>query len=111
MTVSWLLLAVAIAAGMAGQVLLKLGAGRADFLAQLLDWHTLGGLLLYGVSAMFYIVALRRIPISVALPSTAFSYIVIALIGHYGFGEPLPPGRAAGIALIAGGVALLASSH
>ncbi len=106
----WAVLLAAIATSMAGQTLLKAGAGAADFLTQLFDWRTIGGLALYGGAAMLYIVALRRIPMSVALPATAISYIAAALIGHYGFGEPLTPRHVAAIALIGGGVVLLAFS-
>ena len=81
MTAYWAVLAAAIVISMAGQTLLKSGAGAADFIAQLLDWHTILGLALYGGSAMLYIVALRRIPMSVALPCTAISYVAAALIG------------------------------
>lgn len=88
--------------------MLKAGAGNADFLAQLLDRRTLLGLALYGASALFYIVALRRIPMSVALPSTAVSYVAAALIGHYVFGEPLGGQQVAAVTLIAAGVVLLA---
>jgi len=51
--------------------LLKAGAGRVSFVDQLFDWHTVLGLVLYGGAAMLYIVALRRIPMSVAMPFTA----------------------------------------
>ena len=37
-------------------------------------------------------------------------YVVIALIGHYAFGEALGLQKIAAIALIAGGVALLATA-
>ncbi len=47
------------------------------------------GLFLYGGAALLYIIALRRIPMSVALPCTASSYIAAALIGYYEFAEPL----------------------
>ena len=47
------------------------------------------GLCLYGGAALLYIIALRRIPMSVALPCTAVSYVAAALIGHFGFAEPL----------------------
>jgi drug/metabolite transporter (DMT)-like permease len=57
---------------------------------------------------MLYIVALRRIPLSRALPCTAISYVAAALIGHYAFGEPLGITHLAAIALICGGVVLLA---
>ena len=83
MTAYWTVLAAAIVISMAGQTLLKSGAGAADFVTQLLDWHTILGLVLYGGSAMLYIVALRRIPMSVALPCTAISYVAAALIGHF----------------------------
>ena len=104
----WLALGAAITISMAGQVLLKAGAGEADFVAQLFAWRTLLGLTLYGGAALLYIVALRRIPMSVALPCTAVSYVVAALIGYYHFAEPMGPGHVAAIALISAGVVLLA---
>lgn len=108
MSLYWSVLATAIAISMGGQTLLKAGAGAPDFLAQLLDWRTLFGLGLYGGSAMLYIIALRRIPMSVALPFTAVSYVAAAFIGFYAFGEPMGPMRIGAITLICGGVVLLA---
>ena len=108
MTIYWTTLFAAIAASMAGQTLLKAGAGAAQFLAQLLDWRTLFGFALYGGAALLYIVALRRIPMSRALPCTAVSYVAAALIGHYAFGEPLGAMHITAIALICGGVVILA---
>ena len=78
----WATLFVAIATSMAGQTLLKAGAGATQFVAQLLDWRTLFGFVLYGGAAVLYIVALRRIPMSRALPCTAISYVAAALIGR-----------------------------
>ena len=108
MTLYWAVLAAAIATSMIGQTLLKAGAGAPDFLSQVLDYRTLVGFCLYGGAAVLYIVALRRIPMSVALPCTAISYVAAAMIGHYGFGEPMGLGQIGGIALICGGVLLLA---
>ena len=108
MNIFWVVLAAAITVSMAGQTLLKAGAGRASFLDQLLDWHTLSGLVLYGGAAMLYIGALRRIPMSVALPATAVSYIAAALIGHYMFDESISVVHMIAIGLIAAGVVLLA---
>jgi multidrug transporter EmrE-like cation transporter len=104
----WVVLLAAIATSMGGQTLLKAGAGAPDFLRQVMDWHTLVGFVLYGGAALLYIVALRRIPMSVALPTTAISYIAAALIGHYAFDEPLTALHLAAIALIAAGVVMLA---
>ncbi len=108
MTPFWAVLGAAIVTSLGGQTLLKAGAGAPDFIAQLLDWRTLLGLTLYGGAAMLYIVALRRIPMSVALPCTAVSYIAVALIGHFAYAEPLTPMHVGAIGLIACGVALLA---
>ena len=108
MTIYWTTLFAAIATSMAGQALLKAGAGAIDFRTQLLDWRTLFGLCLYGGAAVLYIVALRRIPMSRALPCTAISYVAAALIGYYAFGEPLGVAHIAAIALICGGVVILA---
>ena len=108
MTLYWVMLLMAIATSMAAQTLLKAGAGAADFVTQLFDWRTLCGLFLYGGAAVFYIVALRRIPMSRALPCTAISYVAAAVIGHYAFGEPLGASHIAAIGLICGGVVLLA---
>lgn len=113
MTLAWITLAAAITTSLVGQVLLKAGASgsvaaAAGFLDQLLRWQTLIGLACYGGAALLYILALRRIPMSVALPCTAASYAVIALVGWAVFGESLGVQKLAAIALICGGVLLLA---
>lgn len=111
MTPYWLALAGAIFVSLAGQVLLKAGAGGpGGLVAQVLRPQTLIGLACYGAGAMFYIVALRRIPMSVALPCTAASYAAVALIGYFAFGEALGPQKLAAIGLICAGVILLAAS-
>jgi small multidrug resistance pump len=104
----WVALLAAIVTSMGGQTLLKAGAGAPDFVGQLLDWRTIIGLVLYGGAAMLYIVALRRIPMSVALPCTAISYVAAAVIGVMVFGEPMPALRVAAIGVIAVGVGMLA---
>lgn len=108
MTLYWTVLAAAIVTSMAGQTLLKAGAGGADLWTQIFDYRTLVGLTLYGGAAFLYIIALRRIPMSVALPCTAVSYVAAAFIGYYAFSEPMGAGQIGGIALICGGVLLLA---
>ena len=107
MDLFWGALALAIVTSMAGQTLLKIGAGAPDFIAQLIDLRTIIGLGFYAGSALFYIVALRKIPMSVALPFTAVSYVVAALIGYYAFAEPLGIAKIAGISMICLGVMML----
>jgi small multidrug resistance pump len=107
----WLALAAAITTSLVGQVLLKNGAGGpGGFLSQLFRPSTIFGLACYGGAALLYIIALRRIPMSVALPCTAASYIVIALIGHFIFGESLGMQKVLAIGLIGVGVVLLAAA-
>jgi small multidrug resistance pump len=107
----WLALGAAICTSLVGQVLLKTGAGgEGGFIAQLFRPATMIGLVFYGGAALLYIVALRKIPMSVALPCTAASYVVIAIIGHFMFGEALGAQKLAAIALISGGVVLLAAA-
>ena len=108
MNFHWGMLVVAIATAMVGQTLLKAGASAPTFVAQLFDVRTIAGLALYAGSALLYIVALRKIPMSVALPCTAASYVVAALIGHYMFAESLGVPKVTGIAMICLGVVMLA---
>ncbi len=108
---SWLVLAAAICTSMTGQVLLKAGTlGEGGFFTQLFRWQTILGLGCYGGAALLYIIALRKIPMSVALPCTAASYVVIALVGYFMFGESLGTQKLAAIALISAGVVLLATA-
>lgn len=104
----WLALGVAIFTTVFAQALLKGGAGASGFMAQLLDWRTIVGLGLYGCSALLYILALRKIPVSVALPSTAVSYVAAVAIGHFMFGEVLTPLHLAATGVILVGVVMLA---
>lgn len=111
MTPFWLALMAAITTTLFGQTLLKKGASVGDFTAQLFHWTTILGLVLYGGAAILYIIALRRIPMSVALPCTAVSYFFAAAIGHYVFGEPFGLMHVGALLLIAAGVVMLAFAN
>ncbi|MPZ33113.1 MAG: EamA family transporter [Rhodospirillales bacterium] len=110
MTVYYVALGIGILAGIAGQMLLKAGADAPDFVSQLLRPSTLAGLALYGSAAFLYIVALRKIPVSVAFPSVSLSYAIVAVLGHFLFGEPFGIKQIGGIVLIMGGVVLINQS-
>lgn len=98
----------AILVGVAGQLLLKSGAVRsAGFLAQFLDPFTILGLGVYALAAVLYIIAIKRIPVSIAFPSVALSYVLVAIAAHFLWHEPLGLAQFGGIALIAGGILLL----
>jgi small multidrug resistance pump len=107
MTVYYVALGIGILAGIAGQMLLKAGADAPDFVSQLLRPSTLAGLALYGSAAFLYIIALRKIPVSIAFPSVSLSYAIVAVLGHFLFGEPFGIKQIGGIVLIMGGVVLI----
>ena len=107
-TLAYLGLVAAILLGIGGQIALKsAAAGAPTLIAQLLNPLTITGLLIYGLASIGYIVALNRIPVSVAFPSVAASYAVIAVVAHMLWNEPLGWQQIGGIALIAGGVILI----
>jgi small multidrug resistance pump len=107
MTVYYVALGISILAGIAGQMLLKAAADAPDFVSQLMRPSTLAGLALYGSAAFLYMIALRKIPLSVAFPSVSLSYAIVAVLGHFLFGEPFGIKQIGGIVLIMGGVALI----
>jgi small multidrug resistance pump len=97
--------------GVLGQVALKAGAERSSgMVAQFLDPFTIGGFAVYALAAIFYIIAIKRIPISLAFPSVSLSYVAVAIIAHLVWGEPLGLPQIGGIALITGGILLLHQS-
>lgn len=68
--------------GIAGQIALKSAAeGSTTVTAQFLNPLTIVGLAFYIVAALCYILALKKIPISIAFPSVAASYAVVSGIG------------------------------
>ena len=107
MTPYYIALGIGILAGIGGQILLKAGADAPDFISQVLRPSTLCGLALYGSAAFLYIVALRKIPVSVPFPSVSVSYALVAILGHFLFGEPFGLKQIGGLALIMGGVVLI----
>jgi len=91
-----------------GQLLLKAGVqGTTSFVTQLTNGFTVLGVAFYGCAALLYLIAIRKIPLSVAYPSVAVSYIVVAVVAHFFWDETLTAGKIVAILLILAGVALL----
>lgn len=105
---SWGLLFLSVGVAVAAQTLLKLGSSTRSISEQLININTILGLFLYGFTALAYIIAIRRIQLSIALPCTAVSYVGVALIGYYYFGDSLTALRVVGIGVICFGVVILA---
>jgi drug/metabolite transporter (DMT)-like permease len=104
---SYITLAGAVLLGIVGQFLLKDGAGAPDFLGQLFRPTTLVGLAGYGLAAVLYMIALRKLPVSIAYPSVSLSYAVVAALAHWLWREPLAWPQIGGILLVMAGVALI----
>jgi multidrug transporter EmrE-like cation transporter len=104
------------------QLLLKAGTNRvgefAFSLANLvpigskiaLSPYIVGGLGCYVVSVAVWILALSRVPVSVAYPMLSIGYIVNALAAGALFGESLGAQKMVGIGFIVVGVFLVARS-
>lgn len=101
-------LVAGIVLGVAGQIALKSGAVAATSItAQFLHPFTIIGFAIYVLAAIFYIIAIKRIPVSLAYPSVAISYVVVGLAAHFLWNEPFGLPQFGGILLIGGGIILL----
>ena len=109
MALSYLSLVCAVLFGIAGQIALKSGAvGAAEHRGAApppADDHRLRDLC--RSPRCCYIVALNKLPVSVAFPSVAASYAIVAVIAHLLWNEPLGWPQLGGILLIGGGILLI----
>jgi len=106
----------------AAQLLLKAGTNRIgtfDFavanivpigLKIAASPFVLGGLACYAVSVVLWILALSRVPVSIAYPMLSIGYIVNAAAAWFLFGESLNAQKLIGIGFIIVGVWLVARS-
>lgn len=119
MLIALILLSVTVAA--VGQLALKHGMNEvseelapARFGLDGASFRTLvatpaiyGGLLLFGISALVWLVVLSRASLSFAYPFAALTYVLILLFDHFVLDDPVPPLRWAGVAFIATGIFLV----
>ena len=77
--------------GSTGQLLFKLGSSSVTL--SLSSWVTnvkvIAGMMLYGLSAIFFIFALKSGRLSILYPVIATSYVWVALLSNKVLGEPL----------------------
>jgi len=103
----------------AAQLFLKAGTNTlgvvsfsaSDWLGQALrigmNPHIIGGMLCYALSLVVWIMALSRVPVSVAYPMLSIGYVVSAIAAYYLFGEAIGPTNWLGIGFIIVGVWLV----
>ena len=108
MAIYYLSLISAILIGVVGQIALKFGAiGSSTVVTQFTNPLTIVGFAIYVLAAFLYIVALKKIPVSVAFPSVAASYAAVAIIAHLLWNEPFGWPQLGGLVLIGGGILLI----
>lgn len=71
--------------------------------------YTMTGLAFLGLSFVFFVFILSKVPLSVAQPMLAMSYIPIAIGAYFLFGESITLGKIVGILVIITGVCFVSS--
>jgi multidrug transporter EmrE-like cation transporter len=84
-------------------------AGKVGFLIEALTrpW-VISGLAAAFAAALFWMLALTKLPLSTAYPFTATSFLLILLFGATFLGEPVTPAKVFGTLLIVAGIIVLA---
>ena len=120
--VSFALVLAGVLLNAAAQLFLKSGTnaiGHFDFhldnlvpigMKIALNPYILGGLTCYVVSVVIWIMALSRVPVSVAYPMLSIGYVVNAVLAYFLFGEAITSQKLLGIGFIIVGVWLVARS-
>lgn len=83
---------------------LFLDRGILGFLRSMFSKHILIGGTLTLAAPVFYILALRYLPLSTAYLFSSLNVVIITLIGHFVFKEPLPRTQVIGVILIVSGI-------
>jgi multidrug transporter EmrE-like cation transporter len=120
--VSFLLILAGVLLNALAQFLLKAGVNRMGVIE--LNWNALlaaggrlalepfvyGGLACYVVSVGVWLLALSRVPVSVAYPMLSIGYVVTAVAAWAFLGEQVTPLKLVGIGIIIVGVFIVARS-
>ena len=120
--VSFSLIITGVVLNAAAQLLLKAGTnavGHFEFQAQNIipvgmqlafQPFILGGMACYAISLVIWIMALSRVPVSIAYPMLAIGYLINALVAWQWLGEALSAQKLLGISFIIIGVVLITKS-
>ena len=111
-TVSYIFLWVSILLGAVGQLALKystLVTPRVFIIQKEFNEVMVGALGLYFISVILYTLALRNIPLTIAYPSVAISYIFVAFGSHLIWQTPFGLREILALFLILSGVTLLST--
>ena len=118
---NFLIILVGVLLNAAAQLFLKAGTSAIGqlFIQQtflknifrvIFEPHIFGGLVCYAFSVSIWIVALSKVPVSVAYPMLSIGYVVNIFAAYYIFGEALTFNKFFGVFLIFLGIILIAKS-
>ena len=117
--VSFSLIFTGVMLNAAAQILMKAGTnaiGYFEFSAENIlpigwklatEWHIVAALFCYALSVIVWILALSRVPVSIAFPLLSMAYIVTAVAAWYLLGEALSLTKFVGIGVIILGVIII----
>jgi multidrug transporter EmrE-like cation transporter len=111
--VAWALVAGTVCGLAVGQILFKLGAIRLNSQSEgAIAWVNLeiiSALIVYMLSTVLWVTALRALPLRIAYPVSAFGFVLVPVLGHYVLKEPLTVRTLIGAVVIIAGVAISTS--
>ncbi len=120
---SLFLILASVSMGVSGQLCLKAGMDQAGALAAgsvslivQTTWRVLTtplvffGLAFYALGAVFWLLVLSKLDLSLAYPMLALTYVLIPLAAQFVLGEQVPALRWFGIAIIFAGVAVVSQT-
>lgn len=117
--VSFALIFTGVMLNAAAQILMKAGTnaiGHFEFSAANVlpigmklatEWHIIVALCCYAISVVVWILALSRVPVSIAFPMLSMAYVVNAIAAWYLLGEDFSPTKLAGMGVIIFGVIII----
>ena len=91
-----------------GQVAFKIGADGRHALTEFINAWVALGLLCYGAGTVLWIFALSKAGLTVVYPFTALTFVLVFLAGILFFGERVSYAQWGGVAMILGGLYLIA---
>ena len=117
--ISFALIFTGVMLNASAQILMKAGTnaiGYFDFSAANIipigwklasEWHIIAALFCYALSVVIWVLALSRVPVSIAFPMLSMAYVVNALAAWYLLGEAFNPAKLVGMGVIIIGVIII----
>jgi len=114
----WAMVILSICLAAIGQILIKWGILHPNPLFSVakkqlevfVSLPVIVGLCFYTISALTWIVALKRVQLSIAYPMASIGYVIVIIAAYFMLGEPLTGKKLLGIALICAGVFFISRS-